>query len=285
MIGKFTLNQKILNDYSFYLSSNSSNLSYSPVKKEDIDSYIFDAVDGVISAKTLTENLFPEKEPHVFISHSSRDVSSAIRLANTLYGKYGIISFIDSQLWGHIDHALKEMHEKYCKIGNSSTYNYTRSNNLLSHMHAILSMALMRVMDNADCVIFIESENSIHQYMEQTKINPINNIERKSETLSPWISSEVNFANKLRPNGHVERNLIIKAGTEAYSLNKSNERLAEDNMPKIIHEIDFSGFIKITENSFKQSLSLQRTYPIHNLDMMYSKYHQGDTSLITPVVG
>ena len=61
MIGKFTLNQKILNDYSFYLSSNSSNLSYSPVKKEDIDSYIFDAVDGVISAKTLTENLFPEK--------------------------------------------------------------------------------------------------------------------------------------------------------------------------------------------------------------------------------
>lgn len=172
MIKKFNLNQKILNDSSCYLNSNDSNLSYSSTEKEDIDSYIFDAVNGVISAKTLTEKIFPEKEPHVFISHSHRDLGSAIKLANTLHDKYGIISFIDSQLWNHIDYALKEMHEKYCKIENSSAYDYKKSNNLLSHMHAILSMALMRVMDNADCVIFIESENSIHQYMEQTEINP-----------------------------------------------------------------------------------------------------------------
>ena len=62
---------------------------------------------------------------------------------------------------------------------------------------------------------------------------------------------------------------------ESYSLNKSNERLAEDAMPKIIHEIDFTDFIEITENSFRNSLSLQRSIPIRNLDMIYSKYVQG----------
>ena len=69
----------------------------------------------------------------------------------------------------------------------------------------------MRVMDNADCVIFIESENSIYQYMESNKISPYNTIEKKSETLSPWISSEVNFANNLRKKGHIDRNVLIKA--------------------------------------------------------------------------
>ena len=112
MIGKFRVNQRILSNNSYFLSSNSSSLNYSNIKNDEIDSHIFNAVNGEISAKTLTDNLFPESSPHVFISHSSKDVSIAIRFANTLYDKYGIVSFIDSQLWGHIDYALIEMHEK-----------------------------------------------------------------------------------------------------------------------------------------------------------------------------
>ncbi|ELQ6035780.1 hypothetical protein R2223_004467 [Cronobacter sakazakii] len=275
MIGKFRINNEVLNDNAYFFHSNEKNLNYVSASKDDINSYIFDAVNGEISAKKLTENLFPENEPHIFISHSSKDVGLAIRFANTLYEKYGIISFIDSQLWGHIDFALKEMHERYCKIQGASTYNYNKSNNLLSHMHAILSMALMRVMDNSDSVIFIETENSIHNFMEGKEISPNSNIHNPAETLSPWISSEVNFANKLRENGHKDRETMIKAGMESYSLNKSTRHLAEDNLPKIIHEIDVSGFIEITGNSLRKSLSLPRTYPIHDLDMMYSKFYQG----------
>ncbi|MEI3773564.1 hypothetical protein [Pectobacterium brasiliense] len=272
MIGKFRISQDTLTNNISYLSVNSSALSYSKISKEDIDSKIFDAVNGEISAKTLTNNLFPENEPHIFISHSSKDVNLAIRLANTLYEKYGIISFIDSQLWGHIDYALKEMHEKHCKILGSSSYYYEKSNNLLSHMHAILSMALMRVMDNADSVIFIESGNSVHQYMGDEKINPLDAIEKKSETLSPWISSEVNFANSLRSNGHKDR---VRSGLESYSLNKGNEHLVEGASPIIIHDIDLTDFIEIMNSGFRNSLSLPRTNPINNLDMIYSKYLQG----------
>ncbi|MGK3191556.1 hypothetical protein [Enterobacter soli] len=275
MIGKFCISQEILQNNSPYLSRCDDALVYSKVSNEDIDSKIFDAVNGEISAKTLADSLFPDSEPHIFISHSSKDVNLAIRLANTLYEKYDIISFIDSQLWGHIDYALKEMHEKHCKIPGSSSYYYGKSNNLLSHMHAILSMALMRVMDNADGVIFIESGNSIYQYMGEDTINPRDAIEKKSETLSPWISSEVNFANNLRSKGHKDRRWMIKAGMESYSLNKGNERLAEDAMPSIIHDIDLSEFIKITDRGFNNSLSLEKRGVINNLDGIYSKYLQG----------
>ncbi len=271
MIGKFTVNQKILTNNISLLSTKNKNLSYSSVDKDDIDSKIFDAVNGVISAKKLTDNLFPEKEPHIFISHSSRDVNLAISLANTLYEKYNIISFIDSQLWGHIDHALKKMHEKHCKISGSPHYSYEKSNNLLSHIHAILSMALMRVMDNADSVIFIESDNSIYQYMDD-KINPLETIEKTSATLSPWISSEVNFANKLRVKGHKDRDLETIG--KSISFNDRKKMLTEHAQLKITHDLDLSDFIKITDINFKKSLLLEKETPIENLEMMYKIYTQ-----------
>lgn len=276
MIGKFRINQRILEINGHLLNQNSKSLNYSNISKEEIDSKIFDAVNGEISAKKLTDYLFPEKEPHIFISHSSKDVNLAIRLANTLHEKYDILSFIDSQLWNHIDYALKEMHEKYCRILNTKTYHYQKSNNLLSHMHTILSMALMRVMDNSDSVIFIESVNSIHEYLDEVKINPADAIENISETLSPWISSEVNFANNLKENGHKDRQYLLKSGMDSYSLNKGTEHLAEDvAMPKIIHDIDLTDFIEITHQSFRRSMTLPKISPIINLDMMYSNYHHG----------
>ncbi|GCJ59092.1 hypothetical protein BvCmsL71A_01362 [Escherichia coli] len=139
-------------------------------------------------------------------------------------------------------------------------------------MHAILSMALMRVMDNADSVIFIESGNSIYQYMGDTTIAPQEAIEKTSETLSPWISSEVNFANTLRLKGHKDREQPLMESTDSYSLNKSN--IKADSLPKIIHEVNLSKFIEIDNKKFKESLSLNETNPIKTLDMIYQIYAQ-----------
>ncbi|EKY2038157.1 hypothetical protein RA259_004254 [Cronobacter sakazakii] len=275
MITKFRIKNNTLSRNGRFLSANDQYLSYVNATKDEINSYVFDAVNGEISATKLTENLFPTKQPHIFISHSSKDANLAISFANALYSTYGIISFIDSQLWAHIDFALKEMHEKYCKTPSGTSYYYSRSNNLLSHMHAILSMALMRVMDNSDCVIFIESEHSIYNFMEDEYIHPYSKIRNPAETLSPWISTEVNFANKLRRNGHIDRDLLIKAASESYRVDESVKDLAKDGMPKIIHEIDVSDFVEITSRTLQNAFSITRTYPIHNLDMMYGKFYQG----------
>ncbi|MEB7926098.1 hypothetical protein NGJ69_20695 [Atlantibacter hermannii] len=273
MIGRFRVNQKAILNSHRLLDANDNKLLYSTKSKDEISSDIFDAVDGEISAEVLTERLFPNKEPHIFISHSSKDAPVAIRFANTLYSKYGIISFIDSQLWLHIDYALKQMHEKYCKSLISDGYNYTKSNILLAHMHSILSMALMRAMDESDSVIFIESENSIYQYMEGKQIKPHDKIVNKYETLSPWISSEVNFANKLRIKGHKDRGLE-KVGTESYSINE-DRKIVADSMPSIIHQLDFKDFIEITEASLKKALTLSTKSPINDLDRMYQAFIQG----------
>lgn len=275
MLEKFIVNKSVLISNNDYMTNKKDELLYSK-QKEEIQSSIFQAVNGEISAKNLTDKLFPEKKPHVFISHSSKDVSEAIQLANTLHEKYDVISFIDSQLWEHIDYAIKKMHDMYCKIPNSSSYYYHKSNNLLSHMHAILSMALMRVMDNADCVMFIESENSIYKYMEGEKINPRNIIEDKLETLSPWISSEVNFANNLRKKGHIDRGhpaLEENAGMESRDMMKGYH--LGDSMPKITHELDFTNFIEVTNDNFRASMRLSKSTPINYLDNMYGIYHQG----------
>ncbi|HHH6578828.1 TPA: hypothetical protein ACP2OU_004624, partial [Escherichia coli] len=262
MIGKFRINRDTIISNNAYLSINGNNLIYSKLSNTDIDSKIFDAVNGEISAKILTDNLFPENEPHIFISHSSKDVNVAIKLANTLYEKYNIISFIDSQLWGHINYALKEMHDRYCKIPDAPYYHYEKSNNLLSHMHTILSMALMRVMDNADSVIFIESSNSIHQYMGDATIPPQEAIEMTAGTLSPWISAEVNFANTLRLKGHKDREQLLMESADSLSLNKSN--IKTDALPKIVHDINLREFIEINNTNFKTSLFLNKKNPIEN---------------------
>lgn len=46
-------------------------------------------------------------------------------------------------------------------------------------------------------------------------------------------------------------------------------------MPSIIHEIDLNNFIEVNDNSFKKSMSLDRSIPILSLDMIYECYYKG----------
>lgn len=272
MLFKFRLDKAILDNNSYILSSNDSYLTYSNKKSDEIEDSILKAVNGELSAKELADGLFPEKKPHIFISHSSRDVRHAIKLANTLYDNYRIISFIDSQFWGHIDKALKKMHDDYCLSSNKVTYDYTKSNNLLSHMHAILSMALLRVMDNSDSVIFIESDNSVLNHIKNKAIDPTKQINNVIKTASPWISSEVSFANTLRARGHEDRPKTVHAFESAQVFKSTRE----DAMPIIFHEMNMENFIEINEHGFIEAMKMQRLSnnrtPIDILDDMYIKY-------------
>lgn len=272
MLFKFRLDKAILDNNPYILSSNDSYLTYSNKKTDEIEGSILKAVNGELSAKALADGLFPDKKPHIFISHSSRDVGHAIKLANTLYDRYKIISFIDSQFWGHIDKALKKMHDDYCLSSNGVNYDYTKSNNLLSHMHAILSMALLRVMDNSDSVIFIESNNSVLNHIKNKVIDPKNRINNVIETASPWISSEVSFANTLRTRGHEDRPTIVHA-FESAQVSKSTRDSA---MPIIVHELNMTDFMEINEEGFTNAMTMPRLStnrsPIDILDEMYRKY-------------
>ena len=108
-----------------------------------------DIVDGdILQNMWFPTKIFEENEGFIFISHSHQDEKLAIKLAGYLYKEFGILSFIDSCVWGHMDvlnqrlndcdkNKMKECHHCECD---------TFSRNL-SYIHMMLASALLMMID------------------------------------------------------------------------------------------------------------------------------------------
>jgi hypothetical protein len=107
-------------------------------------------------------------------------------LAGWLHDKFGITTFIDSCIWGYSNDLLKQIDNKHCLNQSGNTYSYNKRNNSTSHVHMMLSTALIMMMDKAECLFFLNTPNSI-----TTK-------EIISQTESPWIFSEISMSELIR---------------------------------------------------------------------------------------
>lgn len=145
---------------------------------------------GVIKVKVLEDKQFPITQKQVFISHSSKDKNLAKVFAYELH-KLGIDCFVDSINWNNISQLQKELDQKYCWLDeDNKIYSYNKRNDSTAHVHAILSTALFKMIDNCECGIFIDSDNSIIKLKDITG----------DSTFSPWIYEEINYIDKIRPN-------------------------------------------------------------------------------------
>ena len=142
--------------------------------------------ENILDGDKIMKDWFPEIEADVFISHSHKDLERSKVLAYWLYGRYGIKSFIDSNIWGYADDLLKIIDNKYCKNQGKKSYNYTKRNYSTSHVHMMLMTALNKMIDKTECVIFIDTPNS-------NVGDGINN-----KTLSPWIYGELETTRIIR---------------------------------------------------------------------------------------
>ncbi|MGJ7325248.1 hypothetical protein [Morganella morganii] len=272
MYNKFKLKNSTLNQFnaSFIENEPDDRLIYVDKPNDSIQRAIYETANGEISSEKLIHFLFPkEKKPHIFISHSSKDANLAIKFANKIYKDAGIISFIDSQIWNHIELAINKMHQDYCQIPDKKSYYYTKSNILLSNLYSLLSMALMDVMDSSDSVIFIESQNStLDKIIKNDAWNTGEDLSSSEATYSPWIYSEINYANKLRKKYHQDR---VSPISESLQKITGFESYANDAMPKFRHPIDISDFDEITLNAlFCANSHFKKTNtPIENLDLLY----------------
>lgn len=149
-----------------------------------------------INGTDLQDDWFPT-EPYdsrfdVFISHAHADQELVKSFAGFLYQEYGLRSFIDSVYWGYANDLIDDLNEEYSKVVNPRTkevtYDYETGNYLSSNVHAMLSMALMKMMDCCECLIFIDSTCSLYYLKGVTG------------TISPWIYEEMSFAKRLRVN-------------------------------------------------------------------------------------
>lgn len=210
------------------------------------------SADGHLDASMIAGDWFPDVKAHVFISHSHGDLDKVRVLAGWLKEKFGIVSFVDSFVWGHMDHLLKKIDDRYCYQSNSETYNYRKRNNSTSHVHAILSMALAKVIDATECVIFLNTPSSIA---------PRATVE---STLSPWIYFELTTLRLIQKKTPMRPQIAVEASDAAKRMAFDSElRVAYPVGPELDH---------LTELEYADLLAWERrrkSTPEESLDELY----------------
>lgn len=144
--------------------------------------------DGILSAKDIQADWFTKLEIPIFISHSHKDEELAVNLAGIIYERFKIVSFVDSTVWGHSNDLLKSLDNKYCLNEGKGTYSYEKRNYSTAHVHAMVFNALSMMIDQAECVIFLNTPNSI---VPKSVIG-------EDATTSPWIYTELEISRTIR---------------------------------------------------------------------------------------
>lgn len=140
---------------------------------------------AVISGTEIQNEWFPQVKADIFISHSHNDEELACALAGWIYEKFGLASFIDSNVWNYSNDLLEELNTKLSnrrkQEGGGYLYDYQKSNQVSQHVDAMLSIALQKMIDKVEAVIVLNTENSIK----------VCNDTQMEETYSPWIYTEI----------------------------------------------------------------------------------------------
>ena len=151
-----------------------------------IQDYLLDR-KNTLSVDKISENLFLDIKPDIFLSHSHADEDDVIRLAILIEKELNLSVFIDSCVWGDAFKLLRKIDEKYCL--NGDTFDYHIRNHTTSNVFMILNSALHKIIDNCEAFVFLGTDKSI----------PITDtFEDKKYLSSPWIYSELQFAKLVR---------------------------------------------------------------------------------------
>lgn len=173
----------------------------------DLDKYI--SMGDSLSAKDMMDDWFKQINADIFLSHSHKDEKLVVALAGWLWEKFQLKSFIDSTVWGYSNNLLKSIDDKYCK-NPDGYYNYEKRNYSTTHIHMMLSMSLLSMMDRCECLFFINTPNS---FIPKSELD-------NGNTLSPWIYSEITASSMLRIKKPINRYVPVcdslQEGLESY---------------------------------------------------------------------
>jgi hypothetical protein len=202
-----------------------------------------------LSGTDIQNNWFPEIEADIFLSHSHLDKQTALILAGWLFENFKLKTFIDSSVWGYSNELLKIIDDAYCRNPSGETYSYEKRNYSTSHVHLMLSAALNKMIDNCECIFFLNSPNSISSNADTEM------------TASPWIYTEIAITKTIQKKTP-ER---IKLETRAFS--KGGEILNESL--RIEYELELSHLSEINFDVIKNLENKSITSPQAALDELY----------------
>lgn len=141
-----------------------------------------------LDGSQLQNDCFPQIEADIFISHSHNDKDLANALAGWLNETFGLKVFIDSNVWEYSEKILEDINEIYGKKRENryeGGYLYSHQACIYSsqHVNMMLSIALQKMIDKVECVILLNTNNSIKVFDDSNQT--IN------KTYSPWLYSEI----------------------------------------------------------------------------------------------
>lgn len=211
---------------------------------------------GKLDGTKMQEDWFPTVNAQVFISHSHQDEILAGSLAYLLMENFGIDSFIDSFVWGYADQLLKAIDNEYCLNIDKRTYDYNKRNYSTSHVHMMLSTALTKMIDKTECIIFLNTSNSV---ISDGIVN---------QTYSPWIYHEIATTKIIR------QNIPERIGKNR-GLTKEGQEFAAKSL-QIGYEIDFDNFALLDYRILARWLKSGRTSPDSAMDWLYENVNPAE---------
>ena len=207
----------------------------------------FENMSAELSGNDIMEKWFPEIEADIFLSHSHQDKKLVIAFAGWLKHHFNLTAFIDSSVWGYADNLLKIIDKKYCWNSDTQTYSYSKRNYSTSHVHMMLSTALMNMMDRCECIIFVNTPKS---FTPEEEIH-------QGTTLSPWIFSEITMSQLLRQTEPNRSTIAMDAALTTESL-------------EIKYSMDLNHLISLTVDNLKTWEQRVKNHKgPENLDILY----------------
>lgn len=160
-----------------------------------------------ISGNKVEGLCFPHLPFQAFISHSHSDEQVALELAGFLKDWCGIDAFVDSCAWNYRDEIIERIVKVAVGGRRLAADEYLNLHlSVASHVDCMLNKALISMIDECECLFFLNTPNSI----PSTKLGSV--------TYSPWIYTELEASRVIRKRKSDRRLGIIK---EAFSLDES----------------------------------------------------------------
>ncbi len=196
---------------------------------------LLNPTNGIIDGNRVKDVIFPTFEGFdIFISHSHNNTHEAEAYAQSLRRRNSD-PFLDSYVWSSADGLLKEIDRQYCITPDGRHYDYNKRNFSSSHVHTMLSMAILEMIARCESFIFIESDDSID--FEELRGSG-------ARTQSPWIYQELQYVRMLSA--------------------ASNQRIDEGRMfsniqdsLKISYEANLNDFIRLLSRNINAAFPIK----------------------------
>lgn len=228
-----------------------NTFDWSDISQREIDEY-FNSGKGdskkVINGSLLKNNIwdgdgvrelnFPSQigTHQIFISHSHDDIEDVKKFAYTLETEFGVSCFVDSMVWENMNNLIKAFDGIYSLAADKKTTLYAKRNYSTSHVHTMLATALLEMINNCECFLFIGSKNST--------LNLDYFRDHSDATLSPWIYEENTFVKFIKP--VIPKWLLPQRRVNAFS--GGIGRIDEERELNIAYKLDMSTFHPISAN-------------------------------------